>query len=613
MSNCNNCFNGCTETISDQCIKYTGIDVPDLGIRTGDSLSFVEQALITSLTSTLGGEGITIDLSNIDICTLVQNYLPAQPPSEGFTLNDILAALIQVSCSTQSQLVSNYNSTNALINTQHTTFADANNAMASLITTISATMDADRSHTAALIQTEQDARVDAYSAMASLITTISAKLNTATEDISGLITSISNIEVDSNGALATQIDELSASFDTDKASLAALITAEANTRANADGALSSRIDTITASGVDLGFLDSKIDAAIVTERTATVTREQAIASSVTSLTSTVNGHTSSITTNQSAIANINGNLTASYGLNVDSNGHIASMNLLSNGTTSSVAFRADTFKIFNGTINVAPFTVVDGNVIMTGTTVVDSIVTPGTGPAIGVTGWNGLSLNKTNDNLLQFRHPNGAIGMKMGIVGGVLTLKWYNDSGVLIWEGGSDGVKAIENTAATYAGQITNVGRIRVNKDGIVSVEGDIANQLGGYVYTSRSGALPTSISTSIGWQFTGTSPAGMTPNNGYEYVSFTSIVPGSAGINSRIDIVLKNDPGTKYKINLYDESIGFGGFGLYATPTAVKKSSTNYQGTDPFVNSTISIFDGLTDYTDVERYIYFETQTTKF
>ena len=58
MSNCSNCYNGCTEIVSDRCVKYTGIDVPVLGIQTGDSLSFVEQALITFLTSTLDGTGI---------------------------------------------------------------------------------------------------------------------------------------------------------------------------------------------------------------------------------------------------------------------------------------------------------------------------------------------------------------------------------------------------------------------------------------------------------------------------------------------------------------------------------------------------------------------------
>ena len=59
---CSNCFNGCVETTSDKCVKYTGIDVPILGIKKGDSLSYVEQALIEFLTSTLDGSGIKLDI-----------------------------------------------------------------------------------------------------------------------------------------------------------------------------------------------------------------------------------------------------------------------------------------------------------------------------------------------------------------------------------------------------------------------------------------------------------------------------------------------------------------------------------------------------------------------
>jgi microcystin-dependent protein len=98
---CTNCFNGCTETISDQCVVYTGTDVPSLGIHTNDSLLVVEQSLITFLISALNGSGTTIDLSGIDVCALVQNYLP----SEGeIVLTDVLEALILASCDIQAQL-----------------------------------------------------------------------------------------------------------------------------------------------------------------------------------------------------------------------------------------------------------------------------------------------------------------------------------------------------------------------------------------------------------------------------------------------------------------------------------------------------------------------------
>jgi hypothetical protein len=101
MSNCSNCYNGCTEIVSDRCVKYTGIDVPVLGIQTGDSLSFVEQALITFLVSTLDGTGIKIDLTGIDICALVQANLPT---CGDISIVDISKAFIASACDLQEQV-----------------------------------------------------------------------------------------------------------------------------------------------------------------------------------------------------------------------------------------------------------------------------------------------------------------------------------------------------------------------------------------------------------------------------------------------------------------------------------------------------------------------------
>jgi microcystin-dependent protein len=116
MSTCSNCYNGCTEIVSDRCVKYTGIDVPVLGIQTGDSLSFVEQALITFLTSTLDGTGIKIDISPTVICNLVQEYLPT---CGDLTIIDISKALIQAACDLQEQ-VDAIDATLATLNADYT-------------------------------------------------------------------------------------------------------------------------------------------------------------------------------------------------------------------------------------------------------------------------------------------------------------------------------------------------------------------------------------------------------------------------------------------------------------------------------------------------------------
>jgi microcystin-dependent protein len=116
MSTCSNCYNGCTEIVSDRCVKYTGIDVPVLGIKTGDSLSYVEQALITFLTSTLDGTGVIIDLSPIVVCDLVKQYLPT---CKDLSILDISKALVQAACDLQEQ-VDAINGTLSTLNADYT-------------------------------------------------------------------------------------------------------------------------------------------------------------------------------------------------------------------------------------------------------------------------------------------------------------------------------------------------------------------------------------------------------------------------------------------------------------------------------------------------------------
>lgn len=101
MSNCSNCYNGCVDVVSDKCVKYTGVDVPVLGILKGDSLSYVEQALITFLTATLNGSGITISLEDEDYCELVSQYLQA---CETVTALDLFKALVKAACDLQGQV-----------------------------------------------------------------------------------------------------------------------------------------------------------------------------------------------------------------------------------------------------------------------------------------------------------------------------------------------------------------------------------------------------------------------------------------------------------------------------------------------------------------------------
>ena len=100
---CSNCYNGCTEIISDQCVKYTGVDVPVLGIQTGDSLSYVEQALIGFLTSTLDGTGIKLVIDPDIICEIVNKNLVE---CEDLTLVNVINALIKAVCELDTRVTS---------------------------------------------------------------------------------------------------------------------------------------------------------------------------------------------------------------------------------------------------------------------------------------------------------------------------------------------------------------------------------------------------------------------------------------------------------------------------------------------------------------------------
>jgi microcystin-dependent protein len=122
MSNCTNCFNGC-EIVSDRCVKYTGIDIPELEIQTGDTLSHVEQSLITYLISALNGTGIKPVINNNIICNAVSKYLPT---CGDITIVDISVALIKATCDLKEQIdgviidVEEINAELAILNAQYT-------------------------------------------------------------------------------------------------------------------------------------------------------------------------------------------------------------------------------------------------------------------------------------------------------------------------------------------------------------------------------------------------------------------------------------------------------------------------------------------------------------
>lgn len=98
---CSNCFNGCTEIISDQCVRYTGYGIPALGISNGDTLAFVELQIATFIIDLSTGNGIIPVIKPADLCPLVSGFLPV---SGEITLNDVISALIKSICALKTSV-----------------------------------------------------------------------------------------------------------------------------------------------------------------------------------------------------------------------------------------------------------------------------------------------------------------------------------------------------------------------------------------------------------------------------------------------------------------------------------------------------------------------------
>jgi microcystin-dependent protein len=90
---CKDCLLNCDDIISDQCVQYTGPEVPLLGICPGDQLSKVEANIIAELLSLLDGSGIEPTSVTIS-CSFLQDIIGVASP----TLSNILQMLITASC-----------------------------------------------------------------------------------------------------------------------------------------------------------------------------------------------------------------------------------------------------------------------------------------------------------------------------------------------------------------------------------------------------------------------------------------------------------------------------------------------------------------------------------
>lgn len=99
---CSNCYTGCTQIISDKCVKYTGLANTTLGIQNGDSLSYTQASIMGFLTSTLDGSGIKYELAVEDMCTISSQHLT---DCTDITVVEITRALSKAICSLDTSVV----------------------------------------------------------------------------------------------------------------------------------------------------------------------------------------------------------------------------------------------------------------------------------------------------------------------------------------------------------------------------------------------------------------------------------------------------------------------------------------------------------------------------
>jgi microcystin-dependent protein len=98
---CTSCFNGCVETVSDQCVRYTGPTIPALNITTGDTLLHVEEMITTKLVPLLTGTGDVITIASGDKCALINGFLIGITSPNS---TQLFTALVKSVCSLQAQV-----------------------------------------------------------------------------------------------------------------------------------------------------------------------------------------------------------------------------------------------------------------------------------------------------------------------------------------------------------------------------------------------------------------------------------------------------------------------------------------------------------------------------
>jgi len=98
------CYNGCVEIVSDQCVRYTGLDSVPLDISSGDNIQVVIENIIDKLVPLLSGTGDKITIASGIRCAILNGYLPTPVGTNQWTSEQLFQALVKVVCDLQTQI-----------------------------------------------------------------------------------------------------------------------------------------------------------------------------------------------------------------------------------------------------------------------------------------------------------------------------------------------------------------------------------------------------------------------------------------------------------------------------------------------------------------------------
>jgi len=333
-----------------------------------------------------------------DYITIENNTLTISGYATDSSVNTVANSVVQLGITTTANL----NAATAALNTSLT--ADYTSYVGTQLT----------SYSTSTITTQEIATATADLASASSVTELETQFVFTNGSITGtsgaLSTEIAAASAGTSQAFATRVTNLEAMFTLNNANPQAPTgLSSANIQAiqtviAGDGyAFSSTVNTLTNSVNNNTSEITATNTAVTNETNARVTADQVLttnvagnttnistnataistetsarASAITALTSTVDGNAASITTNASTIADVDGNVSGSYGVTVDANGSIAGLQLLTDGSASSIKFAADQFKFTNGAGTLTPFSIdtVNSKINLTGDVVFTSSSIP---------------------------------------------------------------------------------------------------------------------------------------------------------------------------------------------------------------------------------------------